>query len=235
MYLGAWVKDLDNLVYKYLPRRNKVNVLPAGEISGQVLGIDLGFNDATAYSLGRYYENDNNLYIIDTWKKSGQIVDDVFATIKDYIEEYDIHNIVLDNASKQVVETLKVRFQFYDVTLKAAQKADKFEFIGIMNSDFIMGKIKLLAGKTEALAKEYADLIYDPRSKKIKEHDACDNHLCDASLYMWREARNYLEQPEEIEVSEEDFIEQEMEENFEKQLRRESDDGYEERDDWESW
>ena len=228
MYKAEWVKDTDNLVYKYNSALNLIDKLPDPkefQIRGQVLGIDLGFNDATAYSLGRYYDNDNVLYIIDTWKKSGQIVDHVVDTIKSYIEDYDIHNIVIDNASKQVVETLKARFNLYDVVIKAAEKTDKMEFIGFMNSDLQMGRIKLLKGeKTAPLSKEYVDLIYDPRAKKKVEHPACENHLCDATLYMWREARNYMERPLDPEIPIEDKIEMELERDFEKQERRNADD-----------
>lgn len=212
MYLGQWVKDLDNLVYKYSAEINKVHVLPDAQIAGQVLGMDLGFNDATAYTLARYYENINSLYFIDSWKKSKQIIDDVVETMKEYIEDYDIHTIVIDNASKQVVETLKARFELYDVVIHAAEKTDKFEFIEIMNSDFITGRIKLLDSKTNDQEAEYGNLIKDPKSKKPKEHPGCDNHLCDAALYAWRHARNYLEKPLERELSLEDQLEQELEE-----------------------
>lgn len=219
MYLGQWVIDDSNLIFKFNPEKDFVDKLPAGEISGQVLGIDLGWNDATAYSLSRYYDNDDCLYFIDAWKKSEQIIDAVVETIKGYITDYEIHTIVIDNASKQVVESLKVRFELYDVVIHAAEKTDKFEHIELMNSDFIMGRIKLLKPKTKALSDEYADLILDPNSRKKAEHPACENHLCDASLYAWRHARNYLERPLDPEICLEDRIEQEMENHFDEQQR----------------
>lgn len=214
MYLGQWVKDLDSLVYKYSSEINRVKVLPNAEIAGQVLGIDLGYDDATAYSLARYYENISILYFIDAWKKSGQIVDDVVNEIKRYIDEYNVKVIVIDNASKQVVETIKRRFSLWEVSIIAAEKSDKFHYIEIMNSDFRQGRIKLLEDKTELLAEEYGDLIKDPKSKVPKEHPECANHITDGSLYAWRYARNYMEEPEQEKFSEEDEIEQQMEDQF---------------------
>ena len=211
MYLGLWVRDVNNLIYSGYSGSNIIDELPTTEIDGQVLGIDLGFNDATAYSLHQYYYYDPCLYIARTYKKSKQIVDDVVETIKDFITTYDLHTIVIDNASKQVVETLKVRFQLYDVTIHAADKRDKIEFIGIMNSDFIMGRIKLLRSGTKDYVDELENLIKDPNKLKTTEHPGCENHICDSALYGWRFARNYRAEPEEIVVEVEDKIAQDLE------------------------
>lgn len=211
MYLGQWVRDTDNLIYSGYSAECLIDKLPEAELDGQVLGIDLGFNDATAYSLQQYYFHDPCLYIAKTYKKSKQIVDDVVETIKDFIKIYDIHTIVIDNASKQVVETLKVRFQLYDVTIHAADKRDKIEFIGIMNSDFIMGRIKLLRSETKSYVLEMQNLIKDPNKLKTEEHPSCENHLCDASLYGWRFSRNYRAEPDEPEIEVEDKIAMDLE------------------------
>lgn len=212
MYLGQWVKDSSALIYSGYTSENLIDELPDKEIDGQVLGIDLGFNDATAYALSRYYFHDPCLYIIKTHKVAGQIVDDVVTTMKDFIVNYDIHTIVIDNASKQVVETLKVRFSLYDCTIHAAEKQDKIEFIGIMNSDFIMGRIKLLKAETKDYVEELENLIKDPNKLKTTEHPSCDNHICDANLYGWRHGRNYRAEPMEPEISIEDKIAEDLEE-----------------------
>ena len=221
MYLGQWVRDLSSLIYKYDVAINKVFALPDGEIAGQVLGIDLGFNDHTAYVLSRYYENDSTLYFIHSFKATEQRINQIVQTIKDYIKDYDIHTIVIDNASKQLVESIKERFELYDLNIIAAEKTDKFEFIGFMNSDLIMGKIKILDIETKDLEEEWCNLIRDPREMKPKEHPKCDNHCCDSALYNWRHARNYMERPLEKEMDEEDEIEMEIEMEMERQLQKE--------------
>ena len=212
MYLGLWVKDSSSLIYSGYSSENLIDELPDGEIDGQVLGMDLGFNDATAYSLSRYYFHDPVLYVIKTHKVAGQIVDDVVETMKDFIKDYEIHTIVIDNASKQVVETLKMRFSLYDVTIHAAEKRDKIEFIGIMNSDFIMQRIKLLKSETVDYVEELENLIKDPNKLKTTEHPSCDNHICDANLYGWRYARNFRAEPEEPKKTEEEQIADNLEE-----------------------
>ncbi len=210
MYKAIWVKDMDNLIYKFQADRNLIDELPKGEIDGQVLGMDLGYNDATAYVLSRYYFHDENLYFIKSFKKEGQIIDDVVKTMREFIKDYDIHTVVIDNASKQVVETLKVRFALYDVTIHSADKRDKMEYIGFMNSDFILGKIKLLKDATEDYQEELGNLIKDPNNLKTVEHPSCENHLCDSGLYNWRFARNYTAQPMLLPAHPEDVIEDQV-------------------------
>jgi len=232
MYKAVWVKDMENLIYKFQTDRNTVDVLPDGEIDGQVLGIDLGYNDATAYNLSRYYFHDETLYFIKSFKEAGQIVDDVVRTMKQYIIDYDIHTIVIDNASKQVVETLKARFSFYDVVIHAADKRDKIEYIGFMNSDFILGKIKLLKGETDGYAEELGNLIKDPNNLKTVEHPSCENHLCDAGLYNWRFARNYTAQPMALPEHPEDIIEAEVARRIKLNDRTEEESYYDSRKPW---
>lgn len=225
MYLGQWVKDADALVYKFNPILNITDLVPETAMVGQVCGIDLGFNDATAYSLAQYYKNDPCLYFVHAYKKSGQIVDDIVAVMREFIDLYDVKRFVFDNASKQVVETIKARFNLWQVIIEAAEKSDKMAYIELMNSDFVMERIKLLRNKTETLAEEYSNLIKDPNSLVKKEHPSCDNHLCDASLYAWRAARNYMEQPKPAELPEEDELELKLEEAHKRDLakRREDD------------
>jgi len=225
MYLGQWVKDLDALIYKFSLSHNLVEEAPdESTMVGQVLGIDLGFNDATAYTLSRHYKHDDTLYFVHAYKKSGQIVDDVVATLNSYIEKYNVVQMVFDNASKQVVETIRSRFALYDVVISAAEKTDKIQYIEIMNSDFITGRIKLVRSTTLELQDEYLNLIKDPNSIVVKEHASCDNHLCDSSLYAWREARNYMEGAAPAKISEEARIEAELEQKLVDDLRKQNED-----------
>lgn len=206
MYLGRWVTDEESLVYKFLGGRNTVKVLPDAEISGQALSIDLGFDDDTSYVISRWYEHSEILYFIDVTKKKGQVIDDVIAAIKQYVADFDIKTIVIDNASKQFVESLKRRFRLWDLNIIAATKKDKFHYIEVMNSDFIAGRIKLLRGRTELLVEEYGNLIKDPKSKVPKELESCPNHLADAGLYNWRFARNYMYSEVRKEKTEEEIM-----------------------------
>jgi PBSX family phage terminase large subunit len=192
MYLGEWVTDISALCYKYDIHRNTVEALPhrADRDYIYMMGVDLGFNDPSAFVISAFSKVDKNLYFVEAYKRSEMIISDVAERIKYYNKKYDIYRVVIDNASKQAVEELKQR---YGLGLVAADKAGKSEFIEIMNSEMIQGRIKVLdVPETEPLRTEWGSLIWDDRSDRREEHPACENHCADGALYNWRECYQYL-------------------------------------------
>lgn len=223
MYLKEWVTDISALVYKYNEQRNATDKLPPGQYS-YVLGVDLGWDDPSAFVVCAFSPHDNNLYVIETYKSSKMIISDVAERISYYTKKYDIYRTVIDNAAKQSVEELKSRYQ---LSLVPATKTGKAEFIEIMNAELIQGRIKVIdCEETLALRDEWGSLIWDERSDKRQEHPACDNHLSDAALYSWRECYQYLSVPvvkdqrseteklDDWEFEEAERIEQEMTQPF---------------------
>lgn len=175
MYLNEWVIDTDSLCYKYNRDINDIDKIPHDDPMYHVIGIDLGFNDATAFSVLCFGDYDPDCYVKFAYKQSRMIISDVAKRIQFLMNKYDPIAIVVDNASKQAVEELKQKFE---LPLIAAEKQGKADFIEIMNSDFITGNIKLLPG-AQPLKVEYGSLIWDKQllPKKI-EHPGCENHLC---------------------------------------------------------
>lgn len=206
MYMNEWVVDLDNLVYKADRTRNYLDELPENSKHEwtTILSVDLGYNDATAFVVGSYRPHDKNLYLHHSWKKPKMIVSEVAERINYYREAYKPDIIVVDPASKQVVQEL---IQRYDLPLISADKTEKVKFIEMMNSDFILGRIKLVGEDSEELANEYASLIWDEKAQRRVEHPNCDNHCADAALYLWRKSLQYQASPEPHLMSEQEKIE----------------------------
>lgn len=195
MYLNQWVIDQDALVYRYQPG-NKVETLPKDKYY-YVLGIDLGYNDATAMVVCAYTDHNPNLYIVETFQKSEMIISDVAEKIKELDSKYDFNRMVVDNASKQAVEEMKKR---YSIPLIAAEKTGKRDFIELLNADLMLNKIKILNNADEIIT-EWSNLVWDERKllkDKYEEHPSCDNHLSDAFLYAWRYVYNYTSKPKHL-------------------------------------
>lgn len=181
MYLNEWYIDTSSLVYKYSKELNHVDSVPDDEYS-YVLGIDLGFNDATAMVVMAYSINDKNLYVVETFSESGLIFSDVAKIIQTLDIKYKFTAMVVDNAAKQGVEEIRKR---YELPLIAADKTSKREFIELLNSDLLTGTIKLTPNAV-ALKEEWNVLVWDEAKKaqgKYKEHPGMPNHLSDAFLY----------------------------------------------------
>lgn len=193
MYLGEWVIDSDALVYKFNSDRNIYENLPMYK-SGDwqyVLGVDLGYEDASAFVVVAFHEHSKTLYVVDTFAQKHMDITDVATAIKGYRTKYNISKIVVDNANKQAVEEIQKRHQ---LSLTPADKTGKSDFIEIMNSELICGNIKLHSKAAYALAQEWQNLIWKEKGTKREENPSCDNHMSDACLYAWRYCYNYLGQ-----------------------------------------
>lgn len=190
-YLNQWVIDDSNLVYRYDPARNSAAALPPVNGFQHVLGVDLGFSDATAFVVLAYHPNLPSLFVVDVIKRTGMDLTDVSNKIHELDLIYDFEHKVVDGANKQAVAEMNNR---HGTDLGAADKREKFEHQQLLNADLIMGNIKLLPAAAP-LAREWQTLLKHPDDPK-KEHPGCENHAADACLYGWRRAYNYLARPE---------------------------------------
>jgi len=207
MYLNLWVIDKELQVYKIsnsciIPELPKLN---EGATWNFGLGVDLGWEDSTAYIVSCFNRYDPNLYILAKFQKSGMD----FIEVGEYINKLKDHYgsfqyIVVDNASKQGVETMRNRC---GINFIAAQKQGKRDFIEIFNGEMMAGKIKVVSsapfnqgnfehGKEyeDELINEWSNLVWHEelyRKKIYEELSSCPNHLADACLYNWRHAFNY--------------------------------------------
>jgi hypothetical protein len=194
MYLGLWVIDSSQLVYRFNAERNLFKQLPANpQPYRYVLGIDLGYNDDTAFVVCCYQKHNPTLFVVRTIKKPHLDITDVATQIKALDKEFKFDVLVTDGANKQAVAELNNR---HNVNLVAADKTGKNDFIELMNSDLIQGKIKASAIGAGALVQEWSQLIWKETESKRIEHPSLPNHLADAALYAWRHCYQYLWQPE---------------------------------------
>jgi hypothetical protein len=190
-WLGEWAVDLSKLVYKFDEKKNLIAAPPEG-LTGYVIGIDLGYNDATAFHVWGWRPHDNHLYGLKTIREKGQTLDWVAQKLDELRKEFPQAKMVVDGAAKQAVEHLR---RVYHQPLKPAAKAGKIDFIRHMNTDLQTERIKVVRSTCGPLIAEWAALIWDDRARIPVEKDGCDNHACDAALYSWRESLHYTARP----------------------------------------
>lgn len=211
-YLGRWVVEQDKLVYRYNPIRNEyIGGIPlAGKIIFN-MGVDLGYNDDSAFVIGAYSLQDPNgiLYIVESFKQKEMDITAVANKIRYFKSKYDLDYIVIDGANKQAVKEMVNR---HDLNLNAADKTAKFEYQQMMNDDFILSKIKINKDTCKDLIKELGELIWDERSAKKQEHPKCPNHLADSCLYLWKFCFTYLAKGPvaPVRVGTPEYVEQEV-------------------------
>lgn len=202
MWLGQWVTDQSNLVYHF----NRKALFDMGALMQEKehlvwgMGIDLGWTDETAFTLIAWdHRFTDKLYVVKTFKQSKMTFQDVEDRINQMCAGVGIkepHHLVIDNASKQGVEDMRVRFKR---NFKPAEKTGKADYIGLMNTDMSLNRILLPAsGACDDLVEEWMNLVWHKEKKEmgvLKEDPRCKNHLSDATLYIWRYARHFLYDP----------------------------------------
>jgi hypothetical protein len=160
-----------------------------------VLGIDLGFNDATALVLLAYHENDPHTYIVKADKWRGLTISDAADKIRLWMSDYPVGYFIVDGANKQAVEEI---VRHHQLPLQAADKHDKVSFIRIMNSGFGTGKIKVFTLNSQPLIEEYDKTIWNRRAMErgiYKEDLSFHPDCADAALYAYRFCYSYASQP----------------------------------------
>jgi PBSX family phage terminase large subunit len=197
-YLNEWVIDTDKLVYKFNQDRNLFTNRPTHlkQTSwSYVLGVDLGFEDDSAFVVCAFHENDPILYIVKTHNAKGMDLTDVSNKIKELQSEYEIAKVIVDGANKQGVEEMQRR---HGVALTPSEKQDKVTFIELLNAELIQARIKINQN-CRNLINELMGLVWKTTGDVIdlpkKEHPALPNHLCDALLYAWRYCYSYMAEP----------------------------------------
>jgi hypothetical protein len=204
-YLNQWVVDTDKLVYKYSFDRNSFKTRPTSLSPNgwtYILGVDLGYEDDTAFVLCAFHDNDRTLYVLKTFNKKHMDITDVANKIKEFRDSEDmpVSKVIIDGANKQAVEEIQHR---HHIALETADKTGKSDFIEILNAELIQAKIKIKETLT-TLTQEMMGLVWMTDGDKIrlprKEHPNLPNHLCDALLYAWRFTYQYMSAPAEAKL-----------------------------------
>jgi phage terminase large subunit len=187
-YLGLWMKDDRSVVYKYSDS-NIYKDLPENVFWEYILGIDLGYHDDTAFVVGAFSDDLEELYVVAQYKQKNMLTSDVEDMIRSFQKDYNLMKIVMDTgggSSKMLMETFKQRT---GLPIEHAKKnGDKLGLIKMINSDLARGLIKVRP--ETPLLNEWNKLQYNLAGNS--EDKRFDNHLSDAMLYMWGESRHFL-------------------------------------------
>ena len=184
---GQWIRSNDSIVYRFSEDKNQANTLPWDEHDWAfVLGVDLGYEDATAFIIGAFCEDLPDFYIVEDYKSSKLLPSEIAEKIKAYDAEYNFRVMVADTGGlgKSIVEEFRYR---HHLNIRPAQKQNKLSYIELMNSDLAAGRIKVLEGC--GVIEEWQLLQWD--EDRPVEDSRFENHLSDAALYAWRESRHY--------------------------------------------
>ena len=189
-WLGEWVASTDSQVYAFSREKNIAKNIP--QKLDYVLGIDLGYDDETAFVIIGYRSDLPHMYMVESYAKSEMTITDIVRMIDDLTSRYGTFTrIVADTGGlgKQIAAEIRKR---YSVPVFPAEKTQKAEFIQLLNDDLRSGKI-LVSPIEINFIEEITALQWDEEKEgRFIEDPRFANHRCDAFLYAWRESCHYL-------------------------------------------
>lgn len=186
-WLGEWVLDGSAIVFPYNDHINACSIadMPGSDEDRWVtgIGVDVGYNDPSAFTVARYRPGHPELYFIHAEKHEGMIPSKVAAHIVRLKEKYGASVIVMDTGGigKGYAEECKAR---YSVNVQAAEKHKKLAFIEFMRGDLMNGNIKADPSACSELILEWQNLVW--HETKPEPDPRFDDHLCDSALYLYR-------------------------------------------------
>lgn len=210
-YLGEWVRNSEGLVFQ-VPEIAILDEFDPEETDWHyVLGVDIGYVDATAFVLLAYDTTSARSVVVESHQQSGMIPSRIAVEIERLWNTHDLESVVIDpgGGGKLIVEELKQR---YGIPADVAQKRGKHDFIELMNGDFRAGSCQIVRAGNEELLHDLSLLQWDyarlERKGKgafggktpkdlLQIDDRTPDHLADAMLYGYRECKAYLYDPKQ--------------------------------------
>lgn len=189
-FFGKWVKDSDSLVYRFDENKNTVIQLPDANDLVFLFGIDIGWRDSDAIAVIGYHKTTKEVYLVEEIITAKQDITALVNQIKMLRLKYDPVRMVMDAGAlgKKIQEEIRQRHQ---LTIEAAEKIRKHEFIKLLNDDLRTGKFKARPDSRFAEDSYLVTWDYDDPSKP-KISDKYHTDIGDAVLYAWRDCRHYL-------------------------------------------
>lgn len=195
-WCGQWVNDAGALVY---PMTRALNHFTRTELDlslGQwvyVLGVDLGFRDATAFVLVASERYSGRIHVLEAEKRSGMLPQAIAARIEQFRSRYQLQTVVVDEGGlgKGYAEQMRAD----GVVCEPADKQSKRAAQEWLRGMCLAGAVRVDWVNARALVDECSVLSWDEEG--AKEDERFENHCADAFLYASRALRPYYKPEEE--------------------------------------
>lgn len=189
-FYGQWVRDNDALVYKF-NRDINTFINPPQELN-YIFGIDIGWQDSDAIAVLGFNEHDKHVYLVEEFVAPKLTISDLVEHIKYLQTIYEPTKMVMDAGAlgKKIQEEIRQR---HKLSVHAAEKTRKHEFIELLNDDLRNSRFKAYDGSRFEQDSYLVQWDYSvPGRPRIS--DTYHTDIGDAVLYAWRECRHYLYQ-----------------------------------------
>jgi len=189
-WMGLWVRDVGALVYPFSYILNGAVKEDVPDDLSYVLGVDIGFSDASAFVVAGISPNAPSIWVVEAHKREGMTPSAVAAQVEQYIHRYGRGlRVVVDSGGigKGYAEEMRER---YGIGCEPAEKTKKRAYQEIVAGELRNGTIKILGNNTcRDLLDEISVLQWGPGYKE--QDDRFEDHCADAFLYAVRASHNW--------------------------------------------
>jgi hypothetical protein len=189
-YFGEWIQDEDSLLLHYRASLNHYTEAPKRK-PVCVMGVDLGFHDADAIAILGWFEDSQDVYLLEESVVRKQDITSLAQAIETLRLKWDVSKIVMDTGGigKKVAEEISRRKH---IPVHAADKARKMENVALLNDWLRTGRMK---AKSDSQFAHDCGLIEIDRDKSTPDRIVVSSHyhsdIADAVLYAFRESPAY--------------------------------------------
>jgi hypothetical protein len=193
--LGIWILDDGQRVYRHDPSHD-VATLPAQDPNGRPLDpgqwirafvADLGASEVkptTGFAAVAWHPHHPHTYVERAWKEAGIIPATLAERFQREIGTYGDGLIcIIDEGALGHAYGNELRVR-YGLPIIAAEKSEKRSNRRLLNGSLEKGETHLIKGECDAVASEWASLVYAKNG--LDEAAGLANHCADAVLYGWR-------------------------------------------------
>ena len=187
-YLMIWASaDSERVWSGYVPEENdydeRIFTLPKEHQWQHLLGLDFGWQDASAIAVIAYSPTCKQVYIRETWQKKHAYSDEIAQKIIEFRGKYNARRLIGDVGGQGKIHQMQLA-RDYKLMVEPAAKQEKTSYIEYMNSAF--KRKELLVAKGDDCTKEFLDVAWNDDKTKIGNHEK-DNAAM-AAMYGWRAA-----------------------------------------------
>lgn len=186
---GEWIDDTTGLIYK-MSAHNLIDSAPDDLL--YILSIDLGAaaNDATtAFCLLGYAYHRKQVYCIKSWTKAGMFPSAIADVIHQVNRTHPLNRIIMD-AGALGAGYVREMNERHSLPAEPARKQDKAGYRKLLNGDLEQKRLLIVKQDNVQLIEEMGELLWDAKGRDSMP--GMDDHVSDALLYGWREARHWL-------------------------------------------
>lgn len=226
-YLGLWVRDDHARAFDMDPQRDvekSFDVTHARDWR-YVMGIDIGYNDPSAYVVIAWSQRLGQAFVIDSFEQSEMTSSEALVEAERFCEKYPISRIAIDSGGGGAKMILKDWQKLTRLPIEAAQKTHKASQIAVINGDFRAGKLKITRDNNQKLINDLMILEWDGEKKsrnKFEYPKGASDHLPDALQYAynlcWHHAHDF-EYDTSVAYGSRAYFEREEDKMEEQQLR----------------